>query len=147
MSHFHWRSPSGRRHYDTAWHAVHVASGIAASPRADPAALRLNEWVEWAEQHRAGGTSQTIVGVTGDLDGETAPQLLSTLTRNMWVNSDVCCDLSGVGFFGVAGADALAVAHLRAAAARGRFSVRGVQGSTAMVLEATGLDSILTVLP
>ena len=143
MSRFHWHSPGKSRGVGPGRHPVRTASGIPSTPRVDPAALRLHQWVEEAVPARA---RRVIVEVSGDLDGQTAPQLLSALTRNMRFNSDVCCDLGGVGFFGIAGADALAVAHLRSAAARGSFSVRGVGDGPAMVLEATGLDAILTVL-
>ena len=99
--------------------------------------------VEWAQ---AGGAGLAIVEVAGDVHDGTAPVLLSRLTRTIFRESRVCCDLSAVGFFGATGADVLAIAHLTAAMARGSFSVRGVHGSAAQVLGTTGLDQILTVV-
>ena len=71
--------------------------------------------------------------------------MLARLTRTIFRETSVCCDLSTVGYFGATGADVLAIAHLTAAMARGTFSVRGLQGSAAQVLQTTGLDRILTV--
>ena len=88
---------------------------------------------------------QVIVQVAGDVDDAAAPALLSRLTRTIFRETCVCCDLSTVGYFGATGADVLAIAHLTAAMARGTFSVRGLQGSAAQVLQTTGLDRILTV--
>jgi anti-anti-sigma factor len=100
--------------------------------------LRIDEWAE---------SGQVIVEVAGDVDDATAPALLARLTRTIFREGRVCCDLSAIGFFGATGADVLAIAHLTAALARGAFSVRGVHGSTAQVLRTTGLDHILTVVP
>ncbi|MEU4221385.1 STAS domain-containing protein [Actinoplanes sp. NPDC026623] len=81
--------------------------------------------------------------VSGDVDAETAPMLLVALAEAIDVTPRVCCDLRGVGFFGADGANVLAIAHVHAAHARGAFSVRGVHGFTARVLEITGLNLIL----
>jgi anti-anti-sigma factor len=112
---------------DSRWSSATVIAG-----------LRIDEWAE---------PGQVIVEAAGNVDDETAPELLSRLTRAIFRESRVCCDLSAVGSFGATGADVLAIAHLTAALARGSFSVRGVHGSAAQVLETTGLDQILTVVP
>ena len=57
----------------------------------------------------------------------------------------VCCDLSGVTFFGADGANVLALCHLHAAKVGGSFSARGVHGLVERVLQATGLDEILRI--
>jgi anti-anti-sigma factor len=80
------------------------------------------------------------------VDAETAPLLYMALTDAVAARPRVCCDLSAVTFFCAEGARALAAAHLQAARARGTFVVRGVQGLTAMVLESSGLRSILVIL-
>jgi anti-anti-sigma factor len=120
---------------DSRWPSSAVIPGTAG--------LRVDEWVEPGS---AGSAGQVIVEVTGDVDDRTAPSLLSALTRAIVRQPRVCCDLSAVDRFGATGADVLAVAHLTAAVARGSFSVRGVRGCTAQVLETTGLDRILTVV-
>ena len=55
--------------------------------------------------------------------------------------------IAPTSFFGAAGANVLALAHLRAARERGRFAVRGAHGLAAQVLDLTGLQSILTINP
>jgi len=115
----------------------------ASARAAGRPAVRIHQW---AEGGRAGLLGQMIVEVSGDVDDESAPDLLCALTRTIVLESRVCCDLRSVGFFGATAADVLAVAHLTAAAARGSFSVRGVRGGTAQVLQTTGLDRILTIV-
>jgi anti-anti-sigma factor len=87
----------------------------------------------------------TVISVTGDLDADTGPLLHIALTEALDANPNVCCDLSRVAFFGAAGANTVLAAHVRAAAAARRFTMRGVHGLTRLVLDITGLDEILTV--
>ena len=87
----------------------------------------------------------TVISVTGDLDADTGPLLHIALIQALDANTNVCCDLSQVTFFGAAGANTVLAAHLRAAATARRFTVRGVHGITRLVLAITGLDEILTV--
>ncbi|MEU7908848.1 STAS domain-containing protein [Actinoplanes sp. NPDC049118] len=84
-----------------------------------------------------------VVEVAGDVDAETAPTLFAALAAAIDVTPRVCCDLRGVDFFGADGANVLATAHIQAAHARGAFSVRGVHGFAARVLDLTGLSGIL----
>ncbi|GID94278.1 hypothetical protein Adi01nite_36900 [Amorphoplanes digitatis] len=84
-----------------------------------------------------------MVEVAGDIDADTAPTLSAALTAAIRVTPRICCDLRGVDFFGADGANVLATAHLQAAHARGAFSVRGVHGVAAQVLDLTGLNGIL----
>lgn len=86
-----------------------------------------------------------MIEVAGDVDAETAPMLLAALAEAIDRTRRVCCDLSGVDFFGADGANVLALAHVHAAHARGAFSVRGVHGFTARVLDITGLSGILRI--
>ncbi|MEV6493628.1 STAS domain-containing protein, partial [Actinoplanes sp. NPDC051633] len=87
------------------------------------------------------------VAVTGDVDADTAPVLLAALTKVIRPGRRVCCDLSATSFFGAAGANVLALAHLRAARESGRFAVRGARGLAAQVLDLSGLRNILTINP
>jgi anti-anti-sigma factor len=86
-----------------------------------------------------------VVEVAGDIDGETAPALSAVLAAAIDIAPRVCCDLSSVAFFGVDGANVLATAHVQAARARGAFSIRGVHGLVARVLDLTELRGILRV--
>ena len=142
MSRFHRSSPLSSRRLGDGRRASRPATVPAFHRRAEPAGLHLRQWAEGSP----GGGSWVLVAVAGEIDAQTASYLLSALTRTMGINRQVCCDLSSVRFIGAAGANVLALAHLRASAARGRFSVRGVRGLTAQVLEITGLDTILTVV-
>jgi anti-anti-sigma factor len=134
MSRFH-RPSVGRFSRSAAGRRGARTTSVLTSGDAD---LCLHQWVE---------EIGVVVGVTGDLDGEIAQRLLSMLTSHLADNRSVCCDLSAVGYFGAAGANILAIAHLKAAGTRGHFCVRGVRGATALVLEATGLGNVLTVIP
>lgn len=84
-----------------------------------------------------------VVKVAGDVDADTAHTLSDALAAAIQVTPHVCCDLRGVDFFGAEGANVLATAHIHAAHARGAFSVRGVHGVAAQVLDLTGLSGIL----
>jgi anti-anti-sigma factor len=86
-----------------------------------------------------------VVSVDGDLDADTSPLLHLALTQALDGVQEVCCDLSGVAFFGAAGANTILAAHLHATATGRRFTVRGVQQNTRRVLAVTGLDAVLTI--
>jgi anti-anti-sigma factor len=103
-------------------------------------------------RHREGGLAGpslwqelTVISVTGDLDADTGPLLHIALIEALDANTNVCCDLSRVAFFGAAGANTVLAAHRRAAATARQFTVRGVHGLTRLVLAITHLDEILTV--
>jgi len=89
------------------------------------------------------GGPMPVIEVAGDVDAETAPMLLAALVEAIDAAPRLCCDLRGVDFFGADGANVLAIAHVRAAHARGAFTVRGVRGLVASVLDITGLSEIL----
>jgi anti-anti-sigma factor len=88
---------------------------------------------------------QLVINVIGDVDADTASTMFVELTRALDAVPAVCCDLSATSFFGADGANVLAVVHLHAAKVRSSFSVRGVHGMVARVLDATGLTEILHV--
>jgi anti-anti-sigma factor len=83
-----------------------------------------------------------VVSVDGDLDADTGPLLRIALTEALQAGPRVCCDLSGVAFFGAAGANALLAAHLHATATGRQLTVRGAHGIAQLVLAITRLDGI-----
>jgi anti-anti-sigma factor len=79
-----------------------------------------------------------VVTVAGEIDEATTPSLSAALTGAIDGHERVCCDLSGVAFFGAAGVNTLLAAHRHAQAAGRIFGVRGAHGTTRRVLEITG---------
>lgn len=81
-----------------------------------------------------------VVTVAGQVDLATDPLLRMALLDSVQRHPSVCCDLSGVTFFGAAGVNVL-VAVLELARTTGcRFALRGVHGITRRVLRVAGLD-------
>jgi anti-anti-sigma factor len=91
-----------------------------------------------------GADRRMVVGVVGDVDAETAPDLLMALVEALWNDESVCVDLNAVGFFGADGVSVLVASHLHATAASRRLSMRGARGLTAWVLEVAEVDRLLT---
>ncbi|WP_433649342.1 STAS domain-containing protein [Micromonospora zamorensis] len=84
-----------------------------------------------------------VVAPMGYVDMDTAPRLATALFNAVDSHPEVCCDLSGVGFFSAAGVHALLLARDRAEQVGSRFSVRGASGVTLRVLRITGVEPLL----
>ncbi|MFE9189235.1 STAS domain-containing protein [Micromonospora sp. NPDC007208] len=84
-----------------------------------------------------------VVAPVGYVDMDTAPRLATALMNAIDSHPEVCCDLSGVGFFSAAGVHVLLVAHERANRVGSRFSIRGAAGITQRVLRITGVERLL----
>jgi anti-anti-sigma factor len=98
-----------------------------------------------AEPADDGGASAVlVVAATGEVDLDTAPLLQAALVDAVDRGVTVCCDLSGVTFFGAAGITALLTAHERAAEAGSLLTVRGAHGITRRVLEITGVELLFS---
>jgi anti-anti-sigma factor len=78
--------------------------------------------------------SLTVVTVSGDVDRATAPLLRHALSQALLDSQPVCCDLSGVTFFGAAAANAVLAAHVCATELKRSFVLCGVRGMTGQVL-------------
>lgn len=84
-----------------------------------------------------------VVAPMGYVDMDTAPRLATALFNAVDSHPEVCCDLTGVGFFSAAGVHVLLLARDRAAKVGSRFSVRGASGVTLRVLRITGVEPLL----
>src|SRR4051812_1898290 len=80
--------------------------------------------------------SLTVVTVEGEIDQDTVSLLELALARALSGRMSVCCDLTGVTFFGAAAARVLLAAQAHAAETGRVFFLRGVQGITARVINA-----------
>ncbi|MBO0839878.1 MAG: STAS domain-containing protein [Sciscionella sp.] len=88
-----------------------------------------------------------IVGVSGELDMLTAPQLAQRLREPLDTSAGVVLDLGGVGFLGSAGLAVLADAQRRAAKRDVPFALVAHSHAVLRPLEVTALDQALTVYP
>ncbi|MCG5442889.1 STAS domain-containing protein [Micromonospora sp. NIE79] len=84
-----------------------------------------------------------VVAPVGYVDMDTAPRLATALMNAIDSHPEVCCDLTGVGFFSAAGVRALLLARDRADQVGSRFTIRGAEGITQRVLRITGVEHLL----
>jgi len=112
-----------------------TVTGLSATP------LRIARRAEPPAHSGAPGT--LVAAVAGEIDLVTAPLLQAALMDAVDRHREVCCDLSGVTFFGAAGINALLVARERAARAGSCLLIRGAHGITRRVLQITGLEGLL----
>ena len=135
--------PYSRMRSFAAGRCLHFTRGLSCRRRSADLPLRADGTALRIRRVRRGPI--LVVEVAGDVDAETAPTLFAALAAAIDVTPHVCCDLRAVDFFGPDGANVLATAHVQAAHARGVFTVRGVHGFAARVLELTGLSGILRI--
>ncbi|MBG6070041.1 STAS domain-containing protein [Micromonospora ureilytica] len=84
-----------------------------------------------------------VVAPVGYVDMDTAPRLATALMKAIDSHPEVCCDLTGVGFFSAAGVYVLLLARDQAERVGSRFSIRGAGGITQRVLRITGVERLL----
>ncbi|MBQ1021372.1 STAS domain-containing protein [Micromonospora sp. D93] len=84
-----------------------------------------------------------VVAPVGYVDMDTAPRLATALMNAIDSHPEVCCDLTGVGFFSAAGVYVLLLARDQAERVGSRFSIRGAEGITQRVLRITGVERLL----
>ena len=95
---------------------------------------------------RENSGNATIVGVRGDVDVATSPQLRAELQAAIDAGSkEVVVDVSAMDFIDSAGLGVLIGALKRASEADVRLVLRGVQPSPRKVLGITGLDDMFTI--
>jgi anti-anti-sigma factor len=97
----------------------------------------------YTEPAASGDHAWRVVDVSGDIDADTAPVLQAALIDAISLHHQVCCDLTGVEFFGGAGANTIMAALRYADDADHAFAIRGVHGVTAQVFRIVGLDTHL----
>jgi anti-sigma B factor antagonist len=93
--------------------------------------------------------SYVLVTVTGEVDMDTAPAMENSLMQAADRASrtvPVVVDLSGVGFLGSAGINAMINCHHRCTADGSMFIVAAPRRSVARVLRITAVDTVLTVV-
>lgn len=89
-----------------------------------------------------------VLHVSGELDTTSSSELTAPLdTHVVSGNRAVVVDLGGVKFLGSAGLEALVLGQQRAAKADVDFVVVASARATLRPIEATGLDSVFTILP
>ncbi|WP_186762930.1 STAS domain-containing protein [Lentzea tibetensis] len=89
-----------------------------------------------------------VLHVSGELDTTSTNELTEPIgTHVVTGNRAVVVDLSGVRFLGSAGLEALVVGQQRAAAAGVEFVLVADSRAALRPIEATGLDSVFTILP
>lgn len=99
----------------------------------DELGLDVASVVRSIERLETGGCL-TVISAHGALDRDTAPLLSAALWRALCGPMPVCCDLSGVTFFGASAARAVAGANFFASDLGREFQLRGVHGVTRRVL-------------
>jgi anti-sigma B factor antagonist len=88
----------------------------------------------------------TVLRVTGDLDLETAPQLLGAIEPYLSAGSEpLVLDLSGLAFIDSSGLSALIRVNQRMVAAERPLSILAPAPPVAKAFEITGLDQVLPV--
>ncbi|QQQ74660.1 STAS domain-containing protein [Saccharothrix sp. 6-C] len=87
----------------------------------------------------------TVVGVSGEVDMLTAPQLRAESLRHLDAGSTLVLDLSGVSFLGSAGLAVLVEASQHAKRRDAEFRVVAVARAVTRPLAATGLGGVFSV--
>lgn len=96
----------------------------------------------------AGDGGQLVVAAEGQVDLATAPELATALARARLNHPrEVVVDLTAVDFLDSVGVRVLVEATRRAAELDVQLSVRGASGWVARVLEITGVDEFLRIIP
>lgn len=99
-------------------------------------------------QHSAGRDGRAIVAAEGQVDLATAPRLAEALTQAHGDDvTEVVVDLTGVDFLDSVGVRVLVEVARDAAQLDVSLTVRGARGWVARVLEITGVDEYLHVVP
>lgn len=99
-------------------------------------------------RHATDGEDRAVVAASGQVDLATAPQLVEALRQAQTRDVDeIVVDLTDVDFLDSVGVRVLVEAARDAAQSGVSLSVRGAQGWVARVLEITGVDEYLQVVP
>ncbi|MGI8693548.1 MAG: STAS domain-containing protein [Geodermatophilaceae bacterium] len=89
----------------------------------------------------------TCVAVAGEVDIDTAPRMSRALAAGLAAGRPVVVDLGAVTFMDSAGLSALIAAHKAAAAAGLTCRLQDLPPAVRRLLEVTGMDSLLVVMP
>ncbi|RAO35258.1 hypothetical protein PSN13_02513 [Micromonospora saelicesensis] len=105
--------------------------------------FRVTRYTEPTNLSSTISADRMVVAPVGYVDMDTAPRLATALMNAIDSHPEVCCDLTGVGFFSAAGVRVLLLARDRAERVGSRFSIRGAEGITQRVLRITGVERLL----
>ena len=105
--------------------------------------FRVTRYTEPTNLSATLSADRMVVAPVGYVDMDTAPRLATALMNAIDSHPEVCCDLTGVGFFSAAGVRVLLLARDRAERVGSRFSVRGAGGISQRVLRITGVERLL----
>ena len=119
------------------------ADGATATVADDAGAVRVTVSRSAGTTPASAEAPLTVVAIEGEIDEDTAPLVRLVLARALESRAAVCCDLSGVTFFGAAAANTALVAHHRASALGQVFFLRGVRGITGRVLAIVDPDRVV----
>jgi len=90
----------------------------------------------------------TVLAVAGEIDGETFPQLIAEADNSFEAgHARLVLDLSDVSYISSGGLVALQTILGRTVARGGNLAVCGVTQRVRKVLETTGFDQRLSILP
>jgi len=99
-------------------------------------------------RHAADDGQRAVVAATGQVDLATAPELAAVLAEAIESGTpELVVDLRGVDFLDSAGIGVLVEAARTATAGHVAMSVHGAHGWVARVLQITGLEDYLRVVP
>ncbi|MDQ2587758.1 MULTISPECIES: STAS domain-containing protein [Saccharothrix] len=110
-------------------------SAASSNPRAGQVGLTV----------RQAGAGATVVGVSGEIDMLTAPQLRAEVLRHLAAGTTLVLDLSGVSFLGSAGLAVLVEAAQHGKRRDAAFRVVAVARAVTRPLAATGLGEVFSV--
>jgi len=89
----------------------------------------------------------TIAVITGDIDGQSAPQVQERLLPVFEACSNVILDMSGVAFLSSAGLRTLLLLYRQATARNGKVVLVGLAEQIADTMSITGFLGFFTVCP
>jgi anti-anti-sigma factor len=110
-------------------------TALSSSPDSPPLTVYFRHLTPDAAEIRAHGA----------VDAGSAGVLTTALEHAIDAYPQVTCDLSGVTYFGAAGANAIQASHRRGAARGHRLLLAGVHGTAREVLLIAGLGTMLPV--
>ncbi|MGH3655312.1 MAG: STAS domain-containing protein, partial [Micromonosporaceae bacterium] len=88
-----------------------------------------------------------VIGLSGDLDLATAPELRTALLEALTERDNIVVDMSDLRFLDSTGLGVLVRVHKKAKALNGVVAFAAVPGNVVKILEVTCLDRVFPVYP
>lgn len=86
----------------------------------------------------------TVITVSGDIDGSTAPTLQETILSAAQPGSRLLLDMSGVGFMSSAGLRVMLILHRQISSGKGNVVLVGLSDDIKDTMAATGFLKFFT---